>query len=473
MPKGLRLVRLIAIGAASAALASLFVARRHTLRTAEAAVQARQERLAHAVAASLAAALARARLAGDSHDPLEPWLEVAPEPSDHRHDHDTEGVIVCQRCLDGTQKIFLPISAGGELALRMDVLSQTLLASAAGKGDTVRLVAKDGRVLASAVPAEIGDERVRERSAPAAIRSSVDLPWPWDEALPSKVIVETDPEMALAMVSNAMSAQDLAAFFLVFAAAAGIWTISEERRRHATAEALAAKRQLEAEKRATAADRLATLGTLASGVAHEVNNPLTVLLASLRFLREQGDWSGENGEAIADAMDAADRIRLICSDMTAAAHAGDDRIPTDLNLVIAASLRLTAAQLRSKGDVLKELEAIPRVLASAPRLTQVFTNLLVNAAQATPDGPGQRIRIASRREGGLVSVEICDTGSGIDAAIAQRIFDPFYTTKPPGKGTGLGLWVCRQIVEAHGGRIGLAQTPGYATTFRVELPVEK
>jgi signal transduction histidine kinase/ActR/RegA family two-component response regulator len=231
-------------------------------------------------------------------------------------------------------------------------------------------------------------------------------------------------------------------------------------------------------------DRLAALGTLAAGVAHEINNPLTYILIGvesvtkeLRRLRAEGSL-GERGQVLVgrleSALEGARRVRRIVSDLKSFARAeGSDAGPVDVREILDGVAALVDGQVRHRGRLIKEFAEVPRVSASGDRLNQVFLNLLINALHALPEGhPGDNeIRIGvAPADDGKVRVEISDTGHGIAPEDLGRIFDPFYTTKPVGIGTGLGLWICHSIIANLGGAIAVESQLGRGTTFRIALP---
>lgn len=229
------------------------------------------------------------------------------------------------------------------------------------------------------------------------------------------------------------------------------------------------------------ADRLAALGGLAAGLAHEINNPLAALLLNLEMMTRvmEGAMGGrvdgvELQESLADSCEAAARVRDIVRDVKLFARAGDEtRALVDVRTLLDSAVRLAVAELRDKADVVKEYGDVPLVRASEARLGQVFLNLLVNAAQATPAGrPAERsIRLVTRQDEASVIVEIIDAGGGIPPEVLARLFTPFFTTKPAGIGTGLGLSISHTIVHELGGSIVAESSVGRGTTFRVRLPV--
>ncbi len=232
----------------------------------------------------------------------------------------------------------------------------------------------------------------------------------------------------------------------------------------------------ESEARLALADRLSSLGTLAAGVAHEINNPLAYVMANLEFARRDiyCGASPELAQALADAADGAARVCRIVQDLKGFARADEDRAEVDVAHVLRSTANLARAEVRRRGRLVVDLpQALPMVPANASRLAQVFLNLLVNAAQALPEGDPDRheVRLRARVAGGQIVVEVEDTGAGIDPDIQGRIFDPFFTTKPVGIGTGLGLAISHRIVADLGGVIDVWSTPGEGATFRVSLPI--
>jgi PAS domain S-box-containing protein len=233
------------------------------------------------------------------------------------------------------------------------------------------------------------------------------------------------------------------------------------------------------------ADRLASIGTLAAGMAHEINNPLAYLLASIQFLEgklgaEEGPSKadGETLEAVREARDGARRIAEIVRSLRTFAQRDRERAPgvNDLRQAIRAAARIAESQLRSRARLVLDMEDVPRVRGSEHELAQVALNLIVNAAQAIPEGSASEneIRVTTRlADDGRVAFEVRDTGKGIAPEDLVHIFDPFFTTKPVGEGSGLGLSICHGIVQRLGGEIAAESAPGRGTLFRVLLPVSR
>jgi PAS domain S-box-containing protein len=227
------------------------------------------------------------------------------------------------------------------------------------------------------------------------------------------------------------------------------------------------------------ADRLAALGTLAAGVAHEVNNPLAYLALGLDALKRQLERSipaeADRTQALGllrEVRDGADRVARIVRELrTFARREDDDAGAVDLRSVIASAERMVAREVSQRATLTTDLGHTPPVLGSASRLEQVFVNLLLNAAQAIEEGKIGHIIVRTGNDGDRVFVEIVDDGHGIKSSDMQRIFDPFFTTKPPGVGTGLGLFVCIGIVRQLGGEMTVESVEKRGTTFRVTLPI--
>ena len=219
------------------------------------------------------------------------------------------------------------------------------------------------------------------------------------------------------------------------------------------------------------ADRLAAMGTLAAGVAHEVNNPLASISSLVQIMSSESAT-----EDLRDQLDVIQtqirRISQVTKDLTDFARARPAaRARVAVNDIIEAALRL--AELDSTFQrlrIIRELSpGLPDTFADANQLQQVFLNIFLNARDAMPDGGD--INVKTENGGNQISIEISDTGTGIDADDAKQVFDPFFTTKPAGKGTGLGLAVCYGIITAHGGRLELKDSGGSGASFLVTLPV--
>lgn len=223
-------------------------------------------------------------------------------------------------------------------------------------------------------------------------------------------------------------------------------------------------------------EKLISLGTLAAGVAHEINNPVGVILARLGVLEM------ESGESIPEGLRAdllvlkkhALRIAAITRDLLAFAKEHPLRFsPTDVHGVVRNAASLAEASLRAAGIRLETRLDAPSstVFGSENHLEQVFVNLFSNARDAMPEGGSLTVETACDERGGALDVFVTDTGTGIRPEDVERIFDPFFTTKPVGEGTGLGLSISHGIVEKHRGTISVSSESGRGTTFRIRLPL--
>ena len=239
------------------------------------------------------------------------------------------------------------------------------------------------------------------------------------------------------------------------------------------------KRKLQAQL--MVADRMASVGLLAAGVAHEINNPLSAAIANLDLalrdasgLSVASDAAAELCAELEDAREAAERVRAIVLDLKIFSRSKDEELhPVDVLRVLESSARIAWNEIRLRARLVKRFEAIPPVHANEARLGQLFLNLIVNAAQAIPEGRADEneiVLVARTAPDGRVSIEIRDTGVGMPPNIVKQLFTPFFTTKPIGVGTGLGLSICHRIVSAVGGEITVESEVGKGTTFRVHLP---
>ena len=237
---------------------------------------------------------------------------------------------------------------------------------------------------------------------------------------------------------------------------------------------LSERKQLEA--RLLAADRMVSVGTLAAGVAHEINNPLAYVIANLEMVADERPQVSESvAELIKAAQEGAERVRLIVRDLKTFSRADERRHgPVDVHHVLEASVSMAGNEIRHRARLVREYGTdVPRIVGNEGRLGQVVLNLLVNASQAIPEGSVEANQITLRtfRKGDRVVIAVRDSGAGIAPEHHGRLFEPFFTTKPVGVGTGLGLYICRQIVESMGGTISVESVPGSGTTFAVELPI--
>lgn len=242
-------------------------------------------------------------------------------------------------------------------------------------------------------------------------------------------------------------------------------------------------------------EKMAAIGQLAAGVAHEINNPVGFVSSNLGSLKNYSEKmialldrcrSGKASEAdfvaadfdylkddladlLRESRDGLGRVTKIVSDLKDFAHIDEAAWQeTNLNAGIEATLNVVWHELKYKAEVIRELGELPPVTCIAAQIDQVVMNLLVNAAHAIETRG--TITVRTGHDDAWVWIEVADTGKGMTPAVMQRIFEPFYTTKPVGKGTGLGLSLSYDIVKKHGGRIEVDSEPGKGTTFRVWIP---
>ncbi|WP_254330544.1 PAS domain-containing protein [Corallococcus exiguus] len=255
------------------------------------------------------------------------------------------------------------------------------------------------------------------------------------------------------------------------------------------AEALAQRRTHElmaARERLVQSEKLAMAGQLAAGVGHEINNPLSYVAGNLQFAVEQltplarrpglQDVLGEALEALREAKEGAERIRVIVRDLQTFARADELRLgPVDVHASLEFGISMAMTHLRSRAQVERHFGQVPPALAHEARLGQVFLHLLINAAHAIPAGAFERHRVTltTRREGAWVLAEVSDTGLGMTPEVLQRAFEPFFTTRPVGEGSGLGLSICLGLVRSMHGELTATSIPGMGSTFQVRLPVSE
>ncbi len=262
----------------------------------------------------------------------------------------------------------------------------------------------------------------------------------------------------------------------------------------------------QAQKQLVQSEKLAAMGMLAAGVAHEINNPITFIDANLSALGEYlpgifkvveaygaveaklgGDAFAEVRGVMADVdypfiskdtvglltqtREGTERVRTIVRDLKGFSRSDDEDWQwSDLHQCLDATLNIARNEFKYHCTIRKDYGALPPVFCLSSRLSQVFLNLIVNAAQAI-EGHGEITLSTEQFDAGHVRVRVTDTGAGMSPEVQARIFEPFFTTKPSGKGTGLGLPTVLKIVERHGGRLEVTSVLGQGTTFSVTLPI--
>jgi signal transduction histidine kinase len=258
-------------------------------------------------------------------------------------------------------------------------------------------------------------------------------------------------------------------------------------------------------------EKLASIGQLAAGVAHEINNPIGYVFSNIGTLQNYIDdllslidanvkaegeiASATTRDALArlrkqidldylksdvldlmrESREGIERVRKIVQDLKDFSHvdATADWQWVDLHRGLESTLNIVNNEIKYKADVIREFGQLPQVQCMPSQLNQVFMNLFVNAAHAMPDQVRGTITVRTGQQGAEVWVEVSDTGKGMTPEVVQRIFEPFFTTKPIGKGTGLGLSLSFGIIKKHNGRIEVSSTPGVGTTFRIVLPISQ
>ncbi|MBP0047377.1 GHKL domain-containing protein [Marinobacterium sp. AK62] len=256
-------------------------------------------------------------------------------------------------------------------------------------------------------------------------------------------------------------------------------------------------------------EKLATLGTLTAGVAHEINNPLAYVISNVsaardyieaydqlvRFIQQpevmgalpaalQEEWARleqaqdlafmqeDFPDVIADTQEGLDRVRDIVHSLRSFSRLQEgEREPSDLVDALKSTLRLLHNELKNRVTVELDLDPLPPVRCNLNEINQVFTNLIVNAVHAMEETARPALKLSSRADNGQAVLMFEDNGCGMDEGVLKEIFTPFYTTKPVGEGTGLGLSITWGIIQDHGGEISVDSEPGQGTRFVIRLPL--
>jgi len=232
--------------------------------------------------------------------------------------------------------------------------------------------------------------------------------------------------------------------------------------------------RVELQSRLLVADRLASQGILAASIVHEINNPLTYVMANLQRIQRRRGVSEEIASLAADALEGAERIRNVVRDLSSMSRTQppQQRAPrSDVRQVLESSARMAKSELQHRARLVIEHSDVPPVQCEATRLGQVFLNILINAAQAIPVGSANvnEVRVTTHTgDDGWAVIEIRDTGEGLSKDMAERIFEPFVTLKSDG--SGLGLYISSSILRAAGGRLSAKANPEGGSCFRIELP---
>jgi two-component system, NtrC family, sensor kinase len=221
-------------------------------------------------------------------------------------------------------------------------------------------------------------------------------------------------------------------------------------------------------------ERLAFVGELSAGIAHELNEPLGRVLGFAQLIKKAGNLNEQQQEDIERIIKASLYTREIIKKLMIFSRQMPQQITkVNLNTIVENILYFIDVRFQSRGiNIVKLLdESLPEINADEVQMSQVLVNLITNAVYAMPNGG--KISVATKRKGDHVSLVVKDTGSGMSPEIREKIFEPFFTTKPVGHGTGLGLSVVQGIIDSHSGKISVNSTPGKGSRFEVLLPIKK
>jgi len=230
------------------------------------------------------------------------------------------------------------------------------------------------------------------------------------------------------------------------------------------------------ERQLLRSERLASVGRLAAGVAHEINNPLTGVLTFGHLLLRKCDDASPQREALETIVNETTRCKRIVRGLLDFARETDlQKVPADVNAVLQESLRLTENQaLVNSVEIAEELnQKLPEIMLDKGQIQQVFINILVNAIDAMPNGGTLSVTSDISADRKFVYARFADTGCGIAAENVGRVFDPFFTTKDASRGTGLGLAVSYGIVARHNGTIEVSSQLAEGSAFTVKLPTNE
>jgi signal transduction histidine kinase/HD-like signal output (HDOD) protein len=369
--------------------------------------------------------------------------------------------------------LFMPVPQKGTIEVRVKsdpanpVLALSMEAGEAGMAKDNRLSAVEQAMVKLAGDPTVGDLLNQ------VVRSTdlVLIPFEADGRILAQLLVELAPEEgaskeAIEQIRGFASAAALLLHSLI---------LVDNLEQQAEEMARMARQIEEVKAKLYHAERLASVGRLAAGAAHEINNPLTIISARAQLLLNVAKDEGER-KALKVIVDQSSRISRIITDLMGLARPAEPRIEsTDVLAIIEQTVYALEERIRVLGvEVKRQYQPeLPQVQADPRQLEQVFLNLIINALQAMSSGGILAIRLGVDSEKKHLRIDFKDTGVGIPPENIKHIFDPFYTTKRVGEGTGLGLAICHSIIESHQGEITVRSEPGQGTIFTILLPLQK
>lgn len=222
--------------------------------------------------------------------------------------------------------------------------------------------------------------------------------------------------------------------------------------------------------------KLISLGTMVSGVTHQLNNPLSNISSSCQILQEEIEESDMQykKELLRQIEEQVERAKtMVHSLLEFSRKKGFQRTPLPLKDLVTDTVNLLRGDIPSNVEIQMDIPEDNWIIADKQRIEQAFLNIIKNSIDALPDEGSIFISAGEETENKIVEIKIQDTGAGIEPENLKRIFEPFFTTKEDGKGSGLGLFVAREIIEEHGGLIEVNSISGQGTTFIIKLPLKE
>ena len=339
----------------------------------------------------------------------------------------------------------------------------------------VTFLSDEGFVTEVASNGERAVARLREGMRPDLIL--LDLMMPVMDGWQFRAFQRADPDLAQVPVI-AMSANDTAQARAIHADAYLNKPFSLADLLSVAHRVLLEKQCQRLQQRLGEVEQFVVLGTLAAGIGHEINNPLTYILGGLDELEQElpAGATSRSSALLGEIRYGLRRIQSVVSGLRACTMTREE-VPTEIHLgrLIESSLAIAAHAIRPRAHVRMAIETAPVIVGSEARLGQVLINLLVNAAQSFEGGTPEtnEIRVHAWAAGGQAIIEVSDNGRGLDKVMHKKLFEPFFTTKPPGEGMGLGLTISRDIALEHGGSLQAENNVLRGATFRLVLPVRR